>query len=80
MVDRVEEGLTLFDEALAAVCAGELTDICTEDGIFCGFFWACELVNDVPRADQWMRAARPSWSGETSSPPSAALITGAACR
>ncbi|MBV8996617.1 MAG: hypothetical protein JO287_23585 [Pseudonocardiales bacterium] len=25
--------------------------------IFCGFFWACELVNDVPRADQWMRAA-----------------------
>jgi DNA-binding CsgD family transcriptional regulator/Tfp pilus assembly protein PilF len=57
MVDRVEEGLTLFDEALAAVCAGELRDICTEDGIFCGFFWACELVNDVPRADQWMRAA-----------------------
>jgi ATP/maltotriose-dependent transcriptional regulator MalT len=25
--------------------------------MFCGFFWACELVNDVPRADQWMRAA-----------------------
>jgi hypothetical protein len=23
----------------------------------CLFFWACELVNDVPRADQWMRAA-----------------------
>ena len=23
----------------------------------CGLFWACELANDVPRADQWMRAA-----------------------
>jgi DNA-binding CsgD family transcriptional regulator len=34
-----------------------LTDIAALDGIFCGFFWACELVNDVPRADQWMRAA-----------------------
>jgi hypothetical protein len=27
------------------------------DEIFCGLLWACELVNDVPRADQWMRAA-----------------------
>ena len=57
MTDRVEEGLVFFDEALAAVCAGELTELATVDGIFCGFFWACELVNDVPRADQWMRAA-----------------------
>jgi len=57
MTDRVEEGLVLCDEGLAAACAGELTDIATLDAIFCGFFWACELVNDVPRADQWMRAA-----------------------
>jgi hypothetical protein len=57
MVDRVEEGLVFFDEALAAACAGELTDLSTVDSMFCGFFWACELVNDVPRADQWMRAA-----------------------
>ncbi|HEX6921028.1 MAG TPA: LuxR C-terminal-related transcriptional regulator [Actinomycetes bacterium] len=57
MTDRVEEGLVHFDEALAAVCAGELSDVATMDSIFCGFFWACELVNDVPRADQWMRAA-----------------------
>jgi ATP/maltotriose-dependent transcriptional regulator MalT len=27
------------------------------DEVFCGLLWACELVNDVPRADQWMRAA-----------------------
>jgi DNA-binding NarL/FixJ family response regulator len=57
MTDRVEEGLGLFDEALAAVCAGELRELATVDSILCAFFWACELVNDVPRADQWMRAA-----------------------
>jgi DNA-binding NarL/FixJ family response regulator len=57
MTDRVDEALALSDEALAALCAGELTELATVDEIFCGLFWACELVNDVPRADQWMRAA-----------------------
>jgi DNA-binding NarL/FixJ family response regulator len=57
MTDRVEEGLVFLDESLAAACAGELKGLATVDSIFCGFFWACELVNDVPRADQWMRAA-----------------------
>jgi DNA-binding NarL/FixJ family response regulator len=57
MTDRVEEGMVMMDESLAAVCAGELRGLATVDSIFCGFFWACELVNDVPRADQWMRAA-----------------------
>lgn len=57
MTDRVEEGLVILDEALAAACAGELTDLASVDSMFCGFFWACELVNDVPRAEQWMRAA-----------------------
>jgi tetratricopeptide (TPR) repeat protein len=57
MTDRVEEGLVLSDQALAAACAGELTELATVDEIFCGLLWACELVNDVPRADQWMRAA-----------------------
>jgi DNA-binding CsgD family transcriptional regulator len=57
MTDRIEEGLVLLDESLAAACSGELTEVATVDGLFCGFFWACELVNDVPRADQWMRAA-----------------------
>jgi hypothetical protein len=57
MTDRVQEGLAFSDEALAALCAGELTELATVDEIFCGLFWACELVNDVPRADQWMRAA-----------------------
>jgi tetratricopeptide (TPR) repeat protein len=54
MTGRVEQGLVLFDEALAAICAGELREVATVDSIMCGLFWACELVNDVPRADQWM--------------------------
>jgi hypothetical protein len=45
------------DEALAALCAGELTELATIDEIFCGLSWSCELVNDVPRADQRIRAA-----------------------
>ena len=56
MTDRVEQGLVYFDQALAAVCAGELKELAIMDLILCRFFWACELVNDVPRADQWMRA------------------------
>ncbi|HKQ01543.1 MAG TPA: LuxR C-terminal-related transcriptional regulator [Actinomycetes bacterium] len=57
MTDRVEEGMVLSDEALAAVCAGDVTELATVDEIFCGLLWACELVTDIPRADQWMRAA-----------------------
>jgi DNA-binding NarL/FixJ family response regulator len=57
MTDRIEEGMVLSDEALAAACAGDVTELATVDEIFCGLLWACELVNDVPRADQWMRAA-----------------------
>lgn len=57
MTDRIEEGLTLSDEAMATLCAGELTELATVDELWCGLFWACELVNDVPRADQWVRAA-----------------------
>jgi hypothetical protein len=56
MIGRVDEGLALTDESMAALCAGQPTEIATVDNLFCGLFWACELVNDVPRADQWMRA------------------------
>jgi DNA-binding NarL/FixJ family response regulator len=56
MTGRDNEGLALLDESMAALCAGELTEIASVDNLFCGMFWACELVNDVVRADQWMRA------------------------
>jgi DNA-binding NarL/FixJ family response regulator len=57
MTGRVDQGLALLDESMAALCASEPTEIPTVDNLFCGLFWACELVNDVPRADQWIRAA-----------------------
>ena len=57
MTDRVEEGMALSDEAMSAVCSGELADLSTVDELFCGLFWACEYITDVPRADQWIRAA-----------------------
>jgi hypothetical protein len=60
LTDRVEQGLVIFDEALAAACAGETTDVATVDSMFCGFFWACEVLNEVSRADQWMRTAADS--------------------
>jgi DNA-binding CsgD family transcriptional regulator len=56
LTDRVEQGMANFDEAMAAACAGEMTDLAAVDAMFCGFFWACERVSDVVRADQWMRA------------------------
>jgi DNA-binding CsgD family transcriptional regulator len=54
---RVEEGMLLLDEALAAVCAGEVQDLYVVEGVFCGMFMACERVHDVVRAEQWLRAA-----------------------
>ena len=46
-----------LDEALAAICAGEVDDLSVVEGVFCGLFHACERTNDVGRAEQWLRAA-----------------------
>jgi tetratricopeptide (TPR) repeat protein len=58
LTGRVEQGLVHFDEAMAAACAGEMVDVAAVDALVCGFFWACELLTDVARADQWMRGPR----------------------
>lgn len=57
MVGRVEEGMLLFDESLAAVCGGEVRDLYVVESVFCGMFLTCERVHDVVRAEQWLRAA-----------------------
>jgi DNA-binding NarL/FixJ family response regulator len=57
LTGRVEEGMALFDEALAAVCAGEVGDLYVVEAVFCGMFLACERVHDVVRAEQWLRTA-----------------------
>jgi DNA-binding CsgD family transcriptional regulator len=57
MMGRVEEGMLLFDESLAAACAGEVRDVYVVESIFCGMFLTCERVHDVARAEEWLRAA-----------------------
>jgi len=51
-------GMPLIDEALAAVCAGEVEDLFVVEGVVCGMFWACERTHDVARAEQWIRVAQ----------------------
>ena len=53
--DRVEEGMALLDEALAAVAGGEVEEFVVVEEIFCQLFSACEHAHDVRRAEQWIR-------------------------
>ncbi len=57
LIGRVEEGMLMIDEALAAVCAGEVHDLVVVESSFCGLFQACERSRDIARAEQWMRVA-----------------------
>lgn len=54
--DRVEEGLHQLDQALTAICAGEVDDLYVVEGVFCAMLLACERAHDVVRAEQWLRA------------------------
>jgi DNA-binding CsgD family transcriptional regulator len=53
--DRVDEGMLLLDEALAAVAGRDVDDFTVVEEIFCQLFAACEYAHDVDRADQWIR-------------------------
>jgi DNA-binding NarL/FixJ family response regulator len=53
--DRVEEGMALLDEALAAVAGSEVDDSFVLGDVFCQLLVACELAHDVTRADEWIR-------------------------
>jgi DNA-binding CsgD family transcriptional regulator len=57
LTGRVDEGMLAFDEALTAVCAGEVRDLYVVESVFCALFLTCERVHDVVRAEQWLRAA-----------------------
>lgn len=54
---RTAEGMALLDEALTAVCAGEVEEFVVIEGAFCLMLSACELTQDVGRAEQWVRSA-----------------------
>jgi len=53
----VPEGMAHLDDALAAICGGEVDELPVLEGCLCGMLHACERTHDVVRAEQWLRAA-----------------------
>lgn len=51
---RTAEGMTLIDQAMAAVSSREVTGVVAVGDIYCRFLSACEQTCDVRRAEQWM--------------------------
>jgi DNA-binding CsgD family transcriptional regulator/uncharacterized protein HemY len=51
---RVAEGMTLLDQAMAAVSGGEVVRHGAAGEIYCRLLSACEHAADVRRAEQWM--------------------------
>jgi DNA-binding CsgD family transcriptional regulator len=59
---RVDAGLRLLDEAMVAVCAGELSPIVT-GLLYCSVIDGCQEVHAVGRAQEWT-AALTRWCDE----------------
>ena len=53
----VDAGMAMLDEALAAVAGGEVRDLIAIGAMYCKMLHACELTNDVRRAQDWLEAA-----------------------
>lgn len=54
----LEEGMAHLDEALAAICGGDVAELPVVEGCLCGMLTACERTHDLGRADEWLRAAQ----------------------
>jgi DNA-binding CsgD family transcriptional regulator len=54
---RVAEGMTLLDQAMAAVASGAVVRVGSAGEIYCRLLSACERATDVRRAEQWLEAA-----------------------
>ena len=52
----VDEGMAYLDEALAAICGGDVSELPVVEGCLCGLITACEHTRDVSRAEEWLRA------------------------
>ena len=56
---RVEEGMAMLDEAMAAVVGGELSDPWVVGTACCQMLVACDTAADWPRAMEWCREVVP---------------------
>lgn len=54
---HVPDGMAYLDDALAAICGGDVDELSVVEGCLCGLLNACERTHDVIRAQQWLRAA-----------------------
>ncbi len=50
---RVDDGMSRFDESMAATTAGESTDLRTLGDIFCTMMMAAEVTLEADRFEQW---------------------------
>lgn len=54
---RVEQGMKLLDQAMAAVSSQEVKGIVAIGDVVCRMMGACEIALDLRRAEEWMQAA-----------------------
>jgi tetratricopeptide (TPR) repeat protein len=62
---RVDDGMKLIDQAMAAVSSREVSGVMAAGDIYCRLLSACERVGDIRRAEQWMAVTErfAEWSG-----------------
>lgn len=56
---EVAAGMALLDEAMTAVCAGEVSEPVVIEGACCLLLGACEATQDIARAEQWLDRLEP---------------------
>ena len=52
---RSTDGFAALDEAMAALCAGEVHNLSVLGKSYCALLSACERAGDVARAEEWIR-------------------------